>query len=1494
MVTQPTSVKSSPPQTHQSTSLARKPSQIAESAKSYAVKRPRPRTSSTPREHNYSDIPNILPTVEQDNPKSIQFDPTIKPPVTTFLPITSLKKGSYSIKTQSNIHLGQNEEVTLFCCDLPFSLNQSLRGLDTQDILFKDQILISRAVIGQNIILSLTNNSRDPINIPSGETLFSFFSFMNHNNTDILVGPPMKMPLTIENTVVNALIDTGSQVSLVTRKFYEDKLRHLKLHPVTNSSLVILGAGGNNIPYLGTIYSNIIIPPELGKNSGAITAGLFVIPENPALENIPLIVGTNILTHYNVYPSMSTHVNPPEVFPKFHFGEVSNSNAQWCNSLNKELGKRSQAFIRSEFDIGRASVGEFDMELLPGPDIRERPRPIPPQDVEELREHLKGLLDAKIIKPSNSPYASPVVLVRKKSGALRMCVDYRKLNARTVKDSYSIPKIEDLLLTLNNAKYFTTLDLCKAYYQVPMSEKAQKYSAFCTVFGNYEWERLSQGLSNAPACFQRIMENIFGDVNLSEMIIFLDDILIHGNTLEELEARTLRVLDRLIEYGLKLDPDKCIFGATTAKHLGYVISNGEIRPDPEKIAVVKEWPRPQTVKDIKRFIGFAGFYRRFIPNFASVARPLNQLTTGYVPKKKSKSKKKVGSLNLSSSIVDSWGDLQESAFQKIIDALTSTLVLGLADRSKPFILHCDASGVGLGAILYQEFDGEHKVIAYASRGLSKSEQNYAAHKREFLALKWAMVDKFRDYLLGTKVTVVTDNNPLCYILKNAKLDATSHRWLAALSIFDFDLKYKKGESHVDADSLSRLPVTEPDEDDEYLETVDKIQFLLDKAKQFDDEKGVVKNEGIVVNSCVQALFQLHCVDSESSTQVNPAVEQLSIDVDKVPDDILEPNIDIDSFPTIDWKSEQRRDSQLSHIIECIEQGTKLECNNRSHPSSRVFAREQKRLFLDNGVLYRKTILDDNSERSQLVLPFAYRKSALRGCHEDLFHTHFDGAIAQLRSRFFWPFMARDLQNKIKSCIRCVKRGARCEKAPMASIVTSYPLELLSIDYLTINVNGKKENVLVMMDHFTKFGHAVVTKDQTARTVARTLWHEFFMLYGFPSRILSDQGKDFQSQLVKEICNVAGIEKCRTTPYHPAGNPVERWNRTLLGMLRSLEDDVRLNLKQVLPQVVHAYNCCVHESTGYSPYFLFFGRQPRLPIDLAFGLSTGSTVKGMSTSQYVRNLKQGLSNAYKRATEAMKKSSAKNKARYDLSARAATLEAGDRVLVRKLGPRLNSKLTDRWEKEVYVVVSKRDDLPVYTVRTEKNDGPSRTLHRNYLLPIGYLEETIPISKVKVKTKGVKNLRPTNENSRCYEFDTYDNTCTNDYVLRIEAPEFIPQTQNVIQSSPPNTTSVNMDLSLNDDNVPTHVNLNSLNENDAEFDDEIVIDNESDVDNDNDSILSGESPSDRESPRVPEIITCRRSLRERKPVVRLNLSHFVPHNFSTFLCIAFYIFLCLCIC
>ncbi|KAK3768943.1 hypothetical protein RRG08_060379 [Elysia crispata] len=384
-------------------------------------------------------------------------------------------------------------------------------------------------------------------------------------------------------------------------------------------------------------------------------------------------------------------------------------------------------------------------------------RRIPPYQLKEVHSHLDKLLALEIISPSTSPYAAPIVLVRRKSGELRMCCDYRRLHEITRKDAFLIPRMEECIDALGGSKYFSTLDLASGYHQVEMAEEDKEKTAFTTPFGLYQWNRLPFGLVNPPAHFSRLMQKVMSDHLFQILLVYLEDLLVFSPTFEEHLHRLQKVFDRLREVNLKLNPNKCFLGCSSASFLGHVLTRDGLKTDLEKISAFKNFPQPTTVRDVRAFLGLTGYYRRFGENFASLAKPLHHLlVTPYKGDRNSKV---------------SWTAECQESFDNIKSALTTAPLLGYTDFHKPFILEVDASHSGLGAVLSLTQNGRPRVIAYASRGLRKTERNmkiYSSMKLEMLALKWAVVDKFRSYLLGAKFAVYTDNNPLSH-LKTAKL-----------------------------------------------------------------------------------------------------------------------------------------------------------------------------------------------------------------------------------------------------------------------------------------------------------------------------------------------------------------------------------------------------------------------------------------------------------------------------------------------------------------------------------------------------------------------------------------------------------------------------------------------------------------------------------------------------------------------------------------------------
>ena len=398
---------------------------------------------------------------------------------------------------------------------------------------------------------------------------------------------------------------------------------------------------------------------------------------------------------------------------------------------------------------------------------------------------------------------------------------------------------------------------------------------------------------------------------------------------------------------------------------------------------------------------------------------------------------------------------------------------------------------------------------------------------------------------------------------------------------------------------------------------------------------------------------------------------------------------------------------------------------------RTYLRDWEKLVLRDGVIYRKKLGREDRNMFQLVLPLHQRAEALKGLQDQAGHMGRDRTLDLVTSRFFWPGLQEEVKTYVKNCFACIKRKVNIpDRAPMVPIKSTQPMELVCIDFLKIEPSkGGIEDLLVITDHFTRFAYAIPTKNQTAKTTAKAL-QTFFLNYGFPQKLHSDQGRNFESAIIKELCELTGIIKTRTTPYHPSGNgQCERLNQTLLNMLGTLENHQKADWKSFIPTITHAYNATRHESTHFSPFYLMFGRHPRLPIDLVLGVESEERQTG-DIHEYTRELREKLENAYRIASEGAGKSSEKQKEHYDRKVRGATVQVGDRVLVRNLSLRGKQKLANKWEDEIHLVLEQpTNGFPVFVVKREDGIGRRRTLHRNMLLPVNYLPIFAPQKEVK---------------------------------------------------------------------------------------------------------------------------------------------------------------------
>uniref|UniRef100_A0A3B1JJS8 Gypsy retrotransposon integrase-like protein 1 n=1 Tax=Astyanax mexicanus TaxID=7994 RepID=A0A3B1JJS8_ASTMX len=946
------------------------------------------------------------------------------------------------------------------------------------------------------------------------------------------------------------------------------------------------------------------------------------------------------------------------------------SNLSWPTlSLAQEqegkalLRQYSEVFSQGEGDIGCTTLIQHEIPLTDDAPVRQRYRRLPPSQYEQVKAHIQDLLQREVVRVSCSPYSSPIVVVQKKDGTLRLCVDYRQLNAKTRKDAYPLPRIEESLDALAGAKLFSTLDLTSGYNQVPMAEEDKQKTAFCTPFGLFEFNRMPFGLCNAPSTFQRLMERVFGDERFQSLLLYLDDIVIFSSTFDSHLERLQMVLGRLQQHNLKLKLEKCNFFQNEVRYLGHVISASGVATDPDKITAVSEWKRPTTVKELRSFLGFASYYRRFVDKFAKYAAPLHQLV-GALQKTKSKPGVKF--------LQGHWSDKCEEAFNLLKDKLVTAPVLAYADFAKPFLLEVDASHMGLGAVLSQEQEGKRRPVAYASRGLHPTERNmsnYSSMKLELLGLKWAVTEKFREYLLGAKFTVFTDNNPLSY-LQTAKLGAVEQRWASQLALFNFEVKYRPGSANRAADALSR-------------------QSDLPAPSHIEEIA-----PGVSVPLTGLGLPVVHqCVGSSCS---------------------------VDALPTrqkADLKALQLADSTIGAFLVYWRRGRPPSPEERAVETKTVLdlVKQWKQIRDQEGVLYRLTHRPgEYTELLQLLLPEALQPEVLTALHDNHGHQGCERTAYLVRQRCYWPQMGRDIEKWVQQCARCVAAKAILPKVRTfpGHLSASKPLEILAIDFTLLEkASDGRENVLVVTDVFSKFTQAFPTYDQKASTVVRILTEKWFHVYGVPQRIHSDQGRCFEGEMLRALCKLYGVVKSRSSPYHPEGNgQCERFNRTMHDLLRTLPAERKRRWSHHLPQLLFAYNTTVHQSTGHSPYELMFGRKPQLPIDALLGTVAEEMVEG-TVGDWVQEQQEFLQFAYASAERQLKMAARR---REPTAQGFAPILPNGTIVYRKNHTHGRNKIQDVWDSTPYEVVRCLDESGrVYTICPVGAIGPTRNFHRTEL-------------------------------------------------------------------------------------------------------------------------------------------------------------------------------------
>ena len=983
--------------------------------------------------------------------------------------------------------------------------------------------------------------------------------------------------------------------------------------------------------------------------------------------------------------------------------------------IRELLYEECEVFAKTDSDIGDIRDFQMDIHLVDEVPVNQAYRHLPRKLYDDVKNYLNDLIVNGWIQKSSSAYASPIVCVRKKDNTMRLCVDYRKLNLKTIADRQPIPRVQDLLDGLYGNRYFSTLDMAKAYHQGYVREICRKYTAFSTPWALFEWLRIPFGLKNAPAAFQKYINTALEGLLDNVCLAYLDDILIYGRTFEEHKENLRAVLQRLKSKGIKLRVSKCEFVKPEVRYLGRLVSAEGYRADPDDVKALEKFrDAPKTVGDVRSLLGFLGYYRGYVRDFAKKLKPVYDLLK---VEKGGDGNVKPGPGRPGSKGYDKrknvvWGPDLQSLVDDVINTLQSPKVMAFPDFESPFILNTDASGMGLGAVLYQKQgdDKLNRVISYASRTLSPAERNYHLHsgKLEFLALKWAVTEKFADYLgHGIKSTIYTDNNPLTYIMTSAKLNATGMRWVSDLAGYNFELKYRPGKSNGDADGLSRNP------------TSCDIESLERECTE--------KCERSVLSAILTRPVDAGCY-------------AIAADILKFP---APPMFEDAPLSRADLQKRQVDDVDVGPVFQAVTLGTRPNRRDWKTMSkrSKLLFRQWQKLAIVDGILVRET-----RENTQIILPESLHNLVFVELHQKMGHLGLERVHDLARRRFFWPQMAADIDSFIKYRCPCIigKQPNEKERDPLVPIHATYPFEIVSIDYCKVDKGtGGFQFILVVTDHFTRFSQAYPTRSAKGRPAAEKIFNNFILQFGFPTRLHHDQGKEFNNDLFSDLHRLTGIRMSQTTPYHPEGNgQCERVNRTVINMLRSIPENERRNWKDHLPKLMFAYNSTIHKSTGFSPFYLLFGREPRLPIDDAFpdvklpapGVADQISVENPAPSsefksrgnfgEYVRQWDLRMNQAYQIANEKIGKSAGYNKNKHDQKAKAVDIVAGDRVVIRNVRPKgwyttRKAKLASYWNPLVFEVVEKLKNGPVYVVREWGTQKKPRVVHRNLLKKINEL-------------------------------------------------------------------------------------------------------------------------------------------------------------------------------
>lgn len=784
---------------------------------------------------------------------------------------------------------------------------------------------------------------------------------------------------------------------------------------------------------------------------------------------------------------------------------------------------------------------------------------------EEVQSQVRDLLNQGIIRPSNSPWSSPIWVVPKKMDASgkkkwRLVVDYRKLNEKTIDDKYPIPNITEVLDKLGRCNYFSTIDLASGFHQIEVNPRDIRKTAFTVEHGKYEFLKMPFGLKNAPSTFQRVMDNVLRDLIGKVCLVYMDDIIVYSTSYQEHLINLRKVFDALRKYNLKIQLDKSEFLCKEVAFLGHLVTADGVKPNPDKVVAIKNWPIPKTETELRGFLGTLGYYRRFIKDFAKIVKPLTtQLRKG---EKLTHSKEFI------------------ETFNKCKILLTSSHVLQYPDFTKPFILTTDASQFAVGAVLSQGPIGQDRPVAFASRTLTKTEEKYSVIEKEFLAITWGC-KYFRPYLYGKKFTLFTDHRPLTYMFSLKDPNDKMLRWRLRLQEFDYDVKYRPGKQNIVADGLSRIrnEVNANDTSDS-----------SDHATHGSEENNATDSSD--AETC-------HSAESDASD----LIQMTELPINFFSNQIILKKGDIESteyeeiFPNIHRRTIVRFDFSVAIVLNIFKDYMNpkrvngIMCDESLINTLNIVYRNYfSRAKILKVRISQKMLTDLRTSEEQNEIISKTHDRAHRGAAEN---------HAQIIKQYYFPGMKRQIQRFVNLCETCLEN--KYERHPYN--ITLHRPEIPNKPFETVHLDifiAQPNLFLTAVDRFSRYAMLIHIKSRSIPDVRAGLI-KLITGYATPKKIVCDNEPALKSIEIRSLFQRLDIQVEYTPSNHSESNGiVERFHSTLIEIFRCIKDKYDdLSQKQIFKIALGLYNKTIHTAHQHKPCEILFGQREEddLPLDL---------------------------------------------------------------------------------------------------------------------------------------------------------------------------------------------------------------------------------------------------------------------------------------------------------